>query len=75
MVSCTLVVRQELGDWVVSVVLTEEYGEGFEPLKARAVYHYPLTASEWDADALGAVLSALHRWSVMTTQGDHARPV
>lgn len=69
MLSCTIVIRQVLGDWTIVATLQETYGEGLEPLQARSHYTFPLTGPEWDADPLGAVLSALGRWSGMTTEG------
>lgn len=74
MVSLTLHVRQDLGEWVVTATLTEDYGDGLEPMKARAVSRLPLTGQEWDSDPLWAVLSALGRWSGMTME-DHQRQV
>lgn len=70
MVSLTVVVRQELGEWVVTATLVETYGQGLEPVKATAVSRLPLTGREWDSDPLWSVLSALGRWSGMTME-DH----
>jgi hypothetical protein len=66
MVSCTLHLRQDLGEWVLKVVVTEDYQGTAEPLQGTAVWRAPLTATEWDGDVLSAVLSALHRWVEMT---------
>lgn len=72
MVSMTLHVRQSLGEWHLVATLTEEYGEGLEPVRARTVWLSPLTGPEWDSDPLWAVLSAVQRWSGMTIE-DHVR--
>lgn len=63
MLSLNVHVRQDLGDWYVTAVLVESYGEGMDPDVAQDSYTMPLTATEWDADALTATLSALARWS------------
>ena len=68
MVSLNLHVRQELGEWVVTAVLVETYGNGIPPDASTAEYRYPLTDQEWDGDALSSVLSAVARWSGMTME-------
>lgn len=68
MLSLNVHVRQDLGEWTLSAVLVEEYGRGLEPAKSTAVWRSPLTPSEWDADPLTAVLSALARWSGVTIE-------
>lgn len=68
MLSLTIHVRQTLGEWHLSAVLTEEYGEGLEPAKSTTVWIFPLTGPEWDSDPLSAVLSAVQRWSGMTIE-------
>jgi len=68
MLSLNLHVRQDLGEWTLSAVLVEEYGDGLEPCRATAVWRSPLTGPEWDADPLTAVLSAVARWSGMTIE-------
>lgn len=68
MIALTIHVRQVLGEWQLSAVLTEDYGPGLEPSKSTAVWQSPLTGQEWDSDALAAVLSALARWSGMTIE-------
>lgn len=70
MVSLNLHLRQELGEWVVTAVLVETYGQGLAPAASHAEYRYPLTEHEWDADVLTSVLSAVARWSGMTME-DH----
>lgn len=72
MVSLTLHVRQDLGEWHIVATLTEHYGAGLEPAQSRAVWTQPLTEREWDSDPLTSVLSAIARWSGMTME-DHAR--
>jgi len=67
MVTMTVHLRQELGEWHLSAVVTEHYGAGLEPAKATAVWTSPLTGLEWDLDALAAALLALRRWSELTT--------
>lgn len=69
MVTCTIVLRQVLGDWHLTATLYEGQGGLPERSTARATYIFPLTAYEWDSDHLSAVLSATRRWSDMTTQG------
>ena len=68
MVSLNLHVRQELGEWVVTAVLVETYGNGIPPDTSTAAYRYPLTDQEWDGDPLSSVLSAVARWSGMTME-------
>ena len=68
MITLNVHVRQDLGEWVVQAILTEDHGPGFQPERSTAVWRAPLTASEWDADALSAVLSALTRWSEVTME-------
>ena len=68
MLSLTVVLRQDLGEWVLVATLTEHYGQGLEPCQSRAVWQSPLTGPEWDCDPLTAVLSALQRWSGMTME-------
>lgn len=68
MLSLNVHLRQELGEWHLSAVLTENYGAGLEPAKSTTVWVVPLTGTEWDADPLVAVLSALARWSGMTME-------
>lgn len=65
MLTLNVHLRQDLGEWVVTAHLQESYGEGLEPLASSCVYHFPLTAAEWDGDALSAVLSALQRLSLI----------
>ncbi len=72
MVSMTLVLRQDLGEWHIVATITEHHGAGLEPDQSRAVFTLPLTEREWDSDPLSAVLSAVARWSGMTME-DHAR--
>lgn len=72
MLSTTIHVRQNLGEWHLVATITEHYGEGLEPATSRTVWISPLTALEWDSDPLTAVLSALARWSGMTIE-DHLR--
>jgi hypothetical protein len=66
MISLTVNLRQSLGDWILTAVLTEEYGVGFESCKSRTVWQAPLTEAEWEGDPLSAVLSAVQRWSEVT---------
>lgn len=68
MLSLTIHVRQDLGEWSLSAVLVEEYGQGLEPCRSTAVWRSPLTGPEWDHDPLSAVLSAVARWSGMTIE-------
>jgi len=63
MITLNVHLRQDLGEWVLVAVLEETYGEGMEPVKARAVWQSPLTGFEWDSDPLTAAWSALRRWS------------
>lgn len=63
MLSLNVHVRQDLGEWTVTAILVESYGEGLEPDVSHDHYTMPLTESEWDGDALEATLSALARWS------------
>jgi len=72
MISTTIHLRQTLGEWHLVATITEHYGDGLEPDQSRTVWISPLTEREWDSDPLGAVLSALQRWSEMTME-DHLR--
>jgi hypothetical protein len=69
MLSLNLHVRQVLGQWEISAVLVRDLGSGFEPEVSQGVSSLPLTGPEWDYDDLTAVLSAVARWSGMTTDG------
>ena len=62
MLHANLHVTEDLAEWRVSVVLTETYGPGVEPLEARADLVLARTSDEWDADVLGAFLSVLTRF-------------
>lgn len=73
MVSLNLHLRQELGEWVVTAVLIQTYGNGVPPDKSVAEYRYPLTEQEWDEDVLSSVLSAVARWSGMTMEDERAK--
>jgi len=55
-------VTEDLAEWRITVVLTETYGPGVEPLEARAEVVLARTPDEWDADVLGAFLSVLTRF-------------
>lgn len=68
MVSLNVHIRQDLGDWTLTAVLVEDYGQDLEPARSTTVWVSPLTGPEWDGDALTAVLSALARWSGMTME-------
>jgi hypothetical protein len=63
MLSLNVHVRQVLGEWQVSAILVESFGEGLSPEVSTDSYTMPLTEREWDSDALTATLSALARWS------------
>lgn len=67
MLTATAHVRQVVTDWQITVVITEHYGQGIEPITAQALYHVPMTAHELESDPLSAVLSILGRWSRVTT--------
>jgi hypothetical protein len=62
MVTINVHVRQDLGEWVVTAVLTESHGAGLAPSVSTSEYHMPLTEREWDSDPLSAGLSAVSRW-------------
>lgn len=66
MLSLTLHVRQELGEWSISATLVRDLGRGFQPEVSSGVCRLRLTELEWDEDDLSAVLSAVQRWSVVT---------
>lgn len=66
MLSLNIHLRQDLGEWGLTAVLVEDYGAGLEPARSTAGWQAPLTAEEWDHDALSAVLSALQRWLDLT---------
>lgn len=66
MLSLTIHVRQDLGEWVLNATLVRDNGRGLEPEVSSTVWTAPLTEPEWDSDDLSAVLSALARWSGMT---------
>jgi len=66
MLSLTIHVRQDLGDWVLNATLVREAGAGLDPEVSSTVWAGPLTEAEWDSDDLSAVLSALLRWSGVT---------
>lgn len=63
MLSLNVHVRQVLGEWQVTAILVESFGESLEPEVATDAYTMPLTEREWDSDALTSTLSALARWS------------
>jgi hypothetical protein len=63
MLSLNLHVRQDLGQWTCTAVLTRAAGAGIEPEVSTSLYSMPLTDLEWDGDDLTAVLSAVARWS------------
>lgn len=67
MMTLNVHLRQDLGDWTLIAVLVEDHGAGCERYESRTVWTAPLTGPEWDGDALSAVLSALRRWSEVTT--------
>lgn len=69
MLSLTIHVRQDLGDWALYATLVRNDGDGMEPEVSQTEWHVPLTEHEWDSDDLSAVLSALARWSGMTIEG------
>lgn len=66
MLSLTVHVRQDLGEWVLNATLVRDLGKGTEPEVSSTVWTGPLTDPEWDGDDLSAVLSALARWSGVT---------
>lgn len=68
MLSLTIHVRQDLGEWVLHATLVRDFGKGFQPEPAGTSWTSPLTEAEWDSDDLAAVLSALARWSGMTIE-------
>lgn len=68
MLSLTIHVRQDLGEWALYATLVRDDGAGMEPEVSQTEWHRPLTEGEWDADDLSAVLSALARWSGMTIE-------
>lgn len=70
MLSLNVHVRQVLGGWTLTAVLTRDLGDGFQPEVSTAVWESPLTATEWDADDLTAVLSAVSRWSGLTIESN-----
>lgn len=67
MLTLNVHLRQDLGEWTLVGVLVEDHGPGVERFESRTVWKAPLTASEWDGDPLSAVLSALRRWSDLTS--------
>lgn len=69
MLSLNLHVRQVLGEWHCTAVLVRDLGDGFQPEVSHGSYVMPLTGPEWDEDDLTAVLSAVARWSGMTSDG------
>ena len=68
MLSLTIHVRQDLGEWVLHATLVRHSGSGFQPEISETSWQAPLTGPEWDSDDLTAVLSALGRWSGMTME-------
>jgi hypothetical protein len=74
MVSLTVVMRQELAEWVLVATVTESYGDELEPVTVRAVWKGPLTNAEWDSDPLWATLSGLRRWSDLTMSDLSTKP-
>lgn len=69
MLSLNLHVRQVLGEWQCTAVLVRDVGEGFSPEVSTGSCTLPLTGQEWDLDDLSAVLSAVQRWSGVTSEG------
>jgi len=67
MMTLNVHLRQDLGDWTLIAVLVEDHGAGTERYESRTVWTAPLTGTEWDSDALTSVLSALRRWSEVTS--------
>ena len=70
MLSLTLHVRQDLGDWMLYATLVRNDGVGLEPEVSQTEWQAPLTEAEWDADDLSAVLSAVARWSGRTIDSE-----
>ena len=68
MVSLTVHLRQDLGEWYLRATLVSEHGVGIPSEISGTSWQSPLTGAEWDADDLSAVLSALARWSGMTIE-------
>lgn len=69
MLSLTIHVRQDLGEWSLHATLVRHAGNGFQPEISETAWQMPLTEQEWDSDDLSAVLSAVARWSGMTIEG------
>lgn len=67
MLSLTIHCVQILGEWKITATLCRRLGDGFPPEISSGEYHLPLTGGEWDSDDLTAVLSAIERWSGLTT--------
>lgn len=70
MLSLTLHVVQSLGYWHVRATLVRDLGAGFTPEITGASVELPMTTLEYDADDLTAVLSAIARWSGMTSDSN-----
>ncbi len=70
MLSLTVHCVQILGEWKINATLCRDLGEGTPPEVSTGESHLPLTEREWDADDLTAVLSAIQRWSGLTTDGE-----
>ncbi len=70
MLSLTIHCVQILGEWKINATLCRDLGTGLPPEISSGESHLPLTGWEWDADDLSAVLSAIQRWSGLTTDGE-----
>lgn len=68
MLSLTLHIVQSMGTWHVRATLVRDLGTGFTPEVAGATLVLPMLDREYDEDDLSAVLSALARWSGMTSE-------
>lgn len=70
MLSLTLHIVQSMGEWHFRATLVRDLGSGFTPEVTQAALVLPMLDREYDEDDLSAVLSALARWSGMTSE-DH----
>jgi hypothetical protein len=74
MLDLTVHVRQELGEWVISAVLSESHGTGLEPDVSTTSARLFVSGWEWSQDPLTAVRSALLRWLGVTSEGKRLQP-
>ena len=67
MLSLTVHCVQNLSEWHIRATLVRDLGTGFTPEVTGASMVLPMMPREYEDDDLSAVLSAIARWSGMTS--------